>query len=93
MNAVDLAARAGITYRQLDVWTNSGYLRPLPRKVSVRGGVPRQYPLEEQRIAMWMARLVDAGMTPAAACRIARGEGDAREKAAQALLSGWKESA
>lgn len=59
----------GVTYRQLDYWIRQGYLR-----VAAEGsGSCRTWPAAEVRVARIMARLVAAGVRPAAAERIARG--------------------
>ena len=69
--AAAIAQIAGISYRQLDFWVRRGYLRP----VHVGGsGTYRQWPDEEVRVAKEMARLVVAGVSPALAARVARGE-------------------
>ena len=65
----ELAERTGATYRQVDHWARRGYLR-----VNSRGhGVLRHWSDEEIRVATVMARLVAAGLTPAAAHTAARG--------------------
>lgn len=61
----------GVTYRQLDYWVRRGWLRLPP---SLGSGVWRQWPEDEICVAKTMARLVNAGITPAVAARIARGE-------------------
>jgi DNA-binding transcriptional MerR regulator len=65
----------GATYRQIGYWAKQGYLRPdKPRGEG--SGNPRAWPAEEIRVAQLMARLVDAGLPPELAHRIARGEND-----------------
>lgn len=56
-----------VTGRQIGFWCAQGYL------VSTSGtGHPRMFTDEEARIAVVMARLVDAGITTAKAARVAR---------------------
>lgn len=65
-----IAEYAGITYRQLEHWSNQGYLRaeaPAPG-----AGVAHYYGPDEAPVAKWMALLVRHGITPAAAAPIAR---------------------
>lgn len=42
MNAVQLAAHAGITYRQVDQWSNAGLLQPRNQGAGIRAtsGLP-----------------------------------------------------
>lgn len=62
----------GVSYRQLNYWAQRGYLRP----VATRPGSGRMLEFSdlELKVAELMARLVVAGLTPAAAERVARGE-------------------
>lgn len=71
MNASTAWARAaGITYRQLDYWARMGYLRPTGNG---RGsGYWRKWPYEERRIAVVMARLVNAGVAVPVSASAAR---------------------
>lgn len=72
MNASQvLADIPEITYRQLDHWCVKGWLRPDHRGGT---GYARTFSGDEVRVARVMARLVAAGLTPAAAHRVARGE-------------------
>lgn len=65
----EVAARIGATYRQLDHWCRIGLL-----DVKTLGsGDRRRWPLAELLVAHAMARLVRAGLKPAAAARVARG--------------------
>jgi len=61
----------GATYRQLDHWVRSGYLKP---NCAGGSGFVREWPKGELRVANTMARLVAAGLPPALAARVARGE-------------------
>lgn len=71
MNAGDLAEHAGITYRQVDSWVRSGYLRPVG---GVGTGHLREFPSDEVIAAVRMGRLVKAGLSARVAARVARGE-------------------
>jgi hypothetical protein len=66
----------GLTMRQLEYWTRTGYLRPLNPAPGT--GVPREYPTAERDIARTMLRLIAAGLIPAAAHRYARAPATAR---------------
>jgi DNA-binding transcriptional MerR regulator len=83
----ELAKHAGITYRQLDFWVRAGYVTPTGGEGT---GHARDFSWVQCQMVAWMARLVKAGFKPAAAAELVR-SGEAREKAAQALLSGWLE--
>jgi DNA-binding transcriptional MerR regulator len=64
------ASRAvGVSYRRLDYWARCGYLRP---EHAGGSGVWRRWPEHELRVAAVMVRLLDAGLTLAAAAEIAR---------------------
>ncbi len=57
------------TYRQVDNWVRVGYLHP---KHGVGSGNRREWTREELRVLRVMARLVKAGLQPAAAAKAAR---------------------
>lgn len=80
MNSERVCATAAITYRQLDHWTRLGYLRPMQENrkgnPGVGSGYDRDYPASEVAAARVMGQLLAAGLTPAAAARVARGEHD-----------------
>lgn len=61
---------AGITYRQLVYWTDRGYLHPAAGS-TLRS---RSWPASEVPVAATMRRLVAAGLPPAVAARVARGD-------------------
>lgn len=71
MEAVDITRLAGISYRQLDTWSKNGYLRA-EGSASPGSGRPREWPHSELIVARRMKRLVDAGLTVAAAAEVAR---------------------
>lgn len=62
---------AGISYRQLDYWTQVGFLQTYtePRPGS---GRPRRWPVEELEIGLKMAKLLQAGMRVDFAADLAR---------------------
>lgn len=62
----------GVSYRQLDYWCRRGWLRP--GNGGAGSGSVRHWPEAELDVAEKMSRLVAAGLTPAAAERVARGE-------------------
>ncbi len=68
------AIQTGVTYRQLDYWTRQGYIHAAARSRHSRQGVPRIWSPVELAVAETMGRLVAAGITPATAARVARGE-------------------
>ncbi len=57
------------TYRQIDHWVRAGYLHPQHSRGT---GNPREWTREEMRVLRVMARLVKAGLQPAAAAKAAR---------------------
>jgi hypothetical protein len=61
---------SGLSYRQLDHAVRKGYLRPQGGEGT---GYPRTWPAAEVEVARIYGRLVLAGVTPAAAARVARG--------------------
>lgn len=65
---------AGLTARQVDYWTRRGYLHP--DTPSPGSGHWRNWSTAELTVGRRMARLVKAGLTPAAAHRVARGEAE-----------------
>lgn len=82
MIAVEVAAKAGISYRQLDYWSRCGFLRP---EGEVGTGHPRDYPAAEVAVAVRMGRLVRAGLTATVAAKVARGDAASVEQLRQAL--------
>jgi DNA-binding transcriptional MerR regulator len=63
----------GASYRQLDYWVRRGYLRP--EEATPGTGYARTWAPSELRVAARMARLVAAGLTLAAAEKVARASG------------------
>lgn len=68
MTALNTLHAAGITDRQIDVWTSNRWVRP---RTKGRGS-PRVWPAEEVRVALLMKLLFDAGFVAARAAGIAR---------------------
>lgn len=64
---------SGATERQIWHWRISGYLMPRGEGGT---GYAFDWPADEVRVATAMKRLVDAGVTPAAAARAARNGGE-----------------
>lgn len=65
---VDVAADAGITYRQADYWARCGYINAPARG----SGYPRIIDDHESAVLNTMARLVNAGIEASLAARFAR---------------------
>lgn len=61
----------GLTYRQLDHWTTTGYL--LAERTHGGTGRHRRWSYAERDVAAIMARLVAVGIPPAVAHKVARG--------------------
>lgn len=70
MNAVELAEHAGISYRQVDQWSNAGLLRPRNQGTGI--GRRRDYPPAEVQVAVGIAQLLRAGLTLQVAAKVAR---------------------
>jgi DNA-binding transcriptional MerR regulator len=73
-------AHPALSYRQLDYWSRSGYLRPVQAKPG--SGTDRAWPEAEIRVANMMARLLTAGLELAVAARVARVASEADESGA-----------
>lgn len=69
----EIAELVGATYRQIDYWCRMGYLAP---EFKGGSGYFRMWSDEDVGLARKMARLVRAGVVPATAARVARGETD-----------------
>lgn len=67
---LEVIAETGATYRQLDYWVRSGYLRPDPALPG--SGRFRAWPDKEIVIAREMIRLTEAGLSVAKAAHVAR---------------------
>lgn len=72
MTAVhDLAEEFGVSFRQLDYWIRQGYLHTAPNE-KTGSGYLRQMEDSEVKIAHYMVRLVNAGLTVNTAALCAR---------------------
>lgn len=73
-----LLARAGISYRQLDYWCRCGYINERFQRrngeavEAGKSGYRRDLDADEEQVLLRMARLVNAGMQPDVAARLAR---------------------
>ena len=85
MCSADVTDHAQISYRQLDHWSRSGYLRPVQDGNGPGHG--RCWPAIEAEIARRMARLAAAGFELGAAARFARDLWPAAEIAPGITLS------
>lgn len=83
MNTLELAAHAGITYRQIDHWVRAGYL--LPANPQPGSGIPRDFLPAEVAVTVRMAHLVAAGLYLPVAHQIARGDRPAATKLLRAI--------
>ena len=88
MNAVELAAHVGVTYRRVDYWIRIGYIKPIGDSRPGTGH-ERVFSLREVEVCAWMAELIRAGFRPGIAARIARWDHDAWTAALTALGEGW----
>jgi hypothetical protein len=70
LGAMELAALADITYKQLDTWTKNDWVKEEPRPSGT--GHHRAYRATEVRIAQIMGVLVNAGVAAPVAARAAR---------------------
>ena len=63
MNSVQVVARAGISYRQLDYWTRAGLIPGVSRTVvGVGSGHSRDWTWREAQFLEALGRLVKAGV-------------------------------
>jgi hypothetical protein len=76
--SAQVADLAGITYRQLDHWIRSGYLRPAGRALARCDG--HDWDTGSIRDAVTLAGLVRLGFTPAAAARLVTPAEDGEER-------------
>lgn len=74
----EVAAQSGASYRQIDLWSRQGHLRP---EGGLGTGYARRWPPDEVEVARRMARLVAAGLPLAWSAEFARGGWPAGELA------------
>lgn len=70
MGSLELAQRAGVTYKQVDHWTKRRFLKPEPNPGGT--GHKRAFKPSEVRVTQIMATLVNAGIRPHVAAKAAR---------------------
>jgi hypothetical protein len=70
MSSLELAERAGLTYKQVDHWTKRRFLKPEPNPGGT--GHRRAFKPSEVRVAQVMSALVRAGVMPHIAAKAAR---------------------
>lgn len=75
--------RTGLTFRQVDHWVSTGYLRCT--EPSPGTGRPRMFGSGEVQVAIRMKSLVELGIKPSVACDLARGDRKLMEKFQMAL--------
>jgi DNA-binding transcriptional MerR regulator len=71
LSSAEVCRQTGLTYRQVDQWTNHRYLRPT-QPTGHGTGHNRIFSQTELDIARMMARLVLLGVTAQQAARVAR---------------------
>lgn len=71
IGTTQLRATTGITTRQADTWIRHGWIRSTNDRPG--SGYARSIPIDEVPVVALMARLIRAGLTPAAAHTVARG--------------------
>lgn len=83
MLARDILRKYPISRRQLDVWTTNGYLGDDPKATG--HGTKREYSAEEITLLERIIAFVQAGVAPATAAAIARGDSDAVRRITTAM--------
>lgn len=78
---------AEISRRQLDHWVERGFIKPGTHSGRGFGGVQYDWSMDEAKVVQRMGRLVNAGLPPAMAHKLARGD----DKALERLLFALKE--
>lgn len=73
---------AKISRRQLDNWVEKGYIKPVTHSGRGFGGVQYDWSISEAEVAQRMGDLTRAGIPPAIAAKVARGD----RKAIECLL-------
>lgn len=71
-SSVNICSLAGISYRQLDYWTRTGYLRPISGGVTPGSGTTRWFAAVELDITVTAFSLINVGFNPQAALTYAR---------------------
>lgn len=79
----EILKRYPLSYRQLDSWTTKGYLGEDAKNTG--HGRKREYSQKEVETLERMLAFVEAGVTPAVAAAIARGDVEATRKLVEAM--------
>lgn len=74
MNSDQVSSLAKVTKRQLDTWVSRGWLKPQSVPGMGRGGMEREWSVQEAEKARLMGHLVGAGLLPHVAHKIATGD-------------------
>ncbi len=90
LTSEEVAAAAGITYRQLDYWCRAGYLSPemCDKPTRAHAGKARRWDSDEALAAICMGQLTAAGLLPGVAAPIARGARQDRARVIHQLAIG-----
>jgi DNA-binding transcriptional MerR regulator len=84
VNAVELAQRAGLTYRQVDYYVRTGRLKP--EGAAMPGtGYSREFAESEVAVAVRLAKLVNAGVGLREAALASRGDAETLRLLREAL--------
>lgn len=76
---------AKISRRQLDHWISRGFIKPVSHSGRGFGGVQYDWSMAEANVAKKMGELTSAGIPPAIAAKVARGDRKAIERLLGAL--------
>ena len=68
LSTPEVEAWTGITFRRIDAWLHLGLI---PGPASIGAGRPRRWTPDQVRHLQLVGRLVDAGLSPAVASRVA----------------------
>ncbi|HJQ00112.1 MAG TPA: MerR family transcriptional regulator [Jatrophihabitans sp.] len=71
IGCAELMARSGLSYRQVDFYCRTGYLRTIGEG-HPGNGYARRFSVAEANIAVFIKQLLDTGFTAAAAAALAR---------------------
>lgn len=85
MNAKEVLKNYDLSYRQLDLWTSNGYLGSSEDSAQPGSGKRREYSKPELVILERMIAFVSAGVSPAVASAISRGDVEATAKLVHAM--------
>jgi len=74
IHSLEACRLTGATYRELDYWTQCGYIAPSATDGNPGSGNRRLWAPEDVRRVRLMVRAVRSGLAPAVAARVADGE-------------------